>query len=178
MKKILLIFITILGFTNNVYAETCNVNDLPALPENPENFIVVKFGEQYYAYILNNSFKPYITNKEYIIVNSTKSYFLRNDLWNDNGTDYSALFNEIIQTSVDIYTDNTLKEIAYNKNYGLACEVTDNNVGAINDIAHLINDFYKDLESKNIKFYQIMIALIIFDFIVFVFCYIITHFRF
>ena len=178
MKKILLIFIAIFGFTCNVYAESCNLNDLPSLPNDPQNFIVVKFGEQYYAYVLNNSFKPYISNKEYIVVNSTKSYFFKNNLWNDNGTDYSALFHEVIQTSVDIYTDNTFKEIAYNKNYGLACEVTDNNVGVINDVAHVINNAYKDLESKNIKFYQIMIALILINSIIFLFCYAITHIRF
>ena len=178
MKKIILIIIAIIGFTSNVYAESCNLNDLPTLPNNPENFIVVKFGEQYYAYVLNNTFKPYISNKEYIIVNSTKSYFFKNNSWNDNGTDYSVLFQEVIQTTTDIYTDNTFSSVAYKKNYGLACEVIDNNIDVINDIAHLINDFYKDLESKNIKFYQIMIALIIFNFIIFVFCYIITHFRF
>lgn len=177
MKKILLILLLIFNI-KIVNAESCNAIEFPDLPNNPQNYLIVKFGEQYYAYVLNNTFKPYISNKEYIIVNSVKSYFFKNNSWNDNGTDYSVLFQEVIQTTTDIYTNNTFSEVAYKKNYGLACEVIDNNINVINDIAHLINDFYKDLESKNIKFYQIMIALIIFNFIIFVFCYIITHFRF
>ena len=37
MKKILLIFITILGFTNNVYAEECNLESFPEIPINESN---------------------------------------------------------------------------------------------------------------------------------------------
>ena len=178
MKKILLILLLIFNI-KIVNAGSCNTIEFPNLPNNPQNYLIVKFGEQYYAYVLNNTFKPYISNKEYIIVNSVKSYYLKNNnVWYDNGTDYSVLFQEVIQTTNDIYTDNTFNSIAYKKNYGIACEVTDNNVGIINDIAHVINDAYKDLESKNIKFYQIMIALILINSIIFLFCYAITHIRF
>lgn len=186
MKKILLIIIAILGFTSNVYAEECNLESFPEIPTSESNRgYIVTYSTSAKAYRLFTFDKlltiPVINNNNLQIAGSdVKRYNSNNEnnwIHSTSGSQSIDLsLQEVKATNVEIKDTNN--KIIYEANYGLACEITDNNVGVINDIAHLINDFYKDLESKNIKFYQMMIALVLFDFIVFVFCYIITHFRF
>ena len=186
MKKILLIFITILGFTNNVYAEECNLESFPEIPISESNRgYIVTYSTSAKAYRLFTFdkllTKPVINNNNLQITGSdVKRYNSNNEnnwIHSANGSQSIDLsLQEVKATNVEIKDTNN--KVIYEANYGLACEVTDNNVSVINDIAHMINDAYKDLESKNIKFYQIMIALILINSIIFLFCYAITHIRF
>ncbi|GEM_PF-6291653 len=47
----------------------------------------------------------------------------------------------------------------------------------INDLANIVNNFIVYLNECGIKFYQILIALFIFNFIVYVITYMINHFE-
>ena len=183
MKKILLIFLAIFGFCN-VNAETCNLESFPEIPTSESNRgYIVTYSISAKAYRLFTFDKlltiPVINNNNLQIAGSdVKRYNSNNEnnwIYSANGSQSIDLsLQEVKATNVEIKDKNN--KVIYEANYGLACKVTDNNVGVINDIAHVFNDFYKYLESKDIKFYQMMIALVLFNFVVFVLCYIIVHF--
>lgn len=184
MKKILLIIIVILGFTNNVYAEECNLESFPEIPTSESNRgYIITYSTSVKAYRLFTFDKlliiPVINNNNLQITGSDVKRYNSN---NENNWIHSASGSQSIDLSLQVVKatnveiKDTNNKVIYEANYGLACEVIDNNVGVINDIAHVFNDFYKYLESKNIKFYQMMIALVLFNFVVFVLCYIIVHF--
>ena len=189
MKKIIL-FLTILFLSVlNINALTLsNGTTYPDLPNNEQNFVIFKSDDnKIYAGIIPIDWKVTTDNSD-IYINSEITYRLNsNNTWGNTGNDYSKSITEIIATNVNIY--NNSNEIIYNAGYGINSseepvepetpdETKQTDIGVINDIAHIINETMIKLNENGIEFWQIMIGLIIFNFIIFLICYIATHFSF
>ena len=102
MKKILLIIIAILGFTNNVYAEECNLESFPEIPTSESNRgYIITYSTSAKAYRLFTFDKlltiPIINNNNLQITGSDVKRYNSN---NENNWIHSASGSQSIDLSL------------------------------------------------------------------------------
>lgn len=87
----------------------------------------------------------------------------------------------VVATTIDIYNNYVGSDsIFIEANYNVVCitePVAPSDFSIINYIANIINEFVETLQENNISIHVTFISLLIFNFLIFVICYIITHFE-
>lgn len=202
MKKIkyLLLLFLIIPFINIKALVLCDGVELPDVPSNINRYIIVKTNTNRYrlyggvssndstfTFVINRDNQITITNND--PENNYVYYFqYRPDIntdWQNNGSNANqyilykdSTYDEFLASSVNVVSADDSSVIVYSSGYNLDCpEIIPQNFNIINNIASKINDFVLYLQNNNISIHITFISLIIFNFLVFVLCYIVSHFE-
>lgn len=185
--KFLLLFILIIPFFSINALTLCDGTELPDIPldNNYTNYVITEWVPDsiYRVFVFRNTANVYINNNTLYFsdINYVRRYTLSNGSWgipNTNQNYNFVLSNDGIlnATTIDILDGNN---VIYSANYNIECTsptpVVPQDFSIINYIANIINYFVVSLQSNNVSIHTIFIGLIIFNFLVFVLCYIISH---
>lgn len=187
MKKFLLFLILLIPIFNIKALTLCDDSVYPDIPSGYSGdyvILVLGNGNTYlfvgdiYATLSSSYFRIYSNDP-----NVEFNYFiLSNDSWTyyGHGTSNSKTFisgSYIAASTINILdsSSNVVIEAGYNVNCEVPSEPIPQDFSLINTIASYINSFVNGLQNNNISIEVTFISLIIFNFLVFVICYIITH---
>lgn len=188
MKKFLLFLILLIPMFNIKAITFCDGTELPDIPldNNYTDYIIVEYiPSSIYRLITfnSNNTSVYISNNTLYINNgSPRMYTLNNNSWGayslGNRTFVLSNDNIVFATTIDII-NNSNNELVYNANYNIECFSPDPDIpqdfSIINYVANIFNNFVSGLQQNNISIHIVFIGLIIFNLLVFIICYIITH---
>lgn len=189
MKKFLLFLILLIPIFNIKAFTFCDNTELPDIPQdiNYTNYVIIEYvpGSIYRLITFTSNANVYINNEIIYFndINFVRFYTLNNDSWGipqvSQSRNYSladSVGNIVFATTIDILEGDN---ILYSANYNIECFTPlpdiPQDFSLINTIAGYVNDFVTGLQNNNISIHIIFVGLLIFNFLVFVICYFITH---
>lgn len=191
IKYFLLLFL-IIPFININALTLCDDSIFADPPQGFDNYVIfISSGSTYIASVSSTQ-SAYVNNTQTILFIGSGTVYRYKDYVNANGhmwispgssNSFSYDYSSILATTVDItLTSGGETSVIYAAGYNINCSFPEpepdsipQDFSLINTIASYINDFVVGLQNNNISIEITFISLIIFNFLVFLVCYIITH---